>query len=221
MFFPWLHLLSLCQFGPLVSLLISLQEEGITKTNTGYFNEGKKGKLVDMRCWNVILEYKLKLCMNLFTLPPPVAKVQNADEHFKRHFLDFKLNCRCTRLCIWLVAMTDWPDSMSQCHLLMMLYWSKRLLELVGTVAVFQTKKQKPRYVYKTAQELIESGGKQRRKAPSVMGPKVKVIDMTGKEKRVLSGEVYLFVLQIRTTFILVWCQAWFDEGIIFIRMGL
>ena len=48
--FPWLHLLSLCQFGPLVSLLISLQEEGITRTNTGYFNEGKKGKHVDLRC---------------------------------------------------------------------------------------------------------------------------------------------------------------------------
>ena len=95
---------------------------------------------------------------------------------------------------------------MSQYHLLMMLYWSRRRLaqSVVGTVAVFQTKKQKPRYVYKTAQELIESGGKQRRKAPSVMGPKVKVIDMTGKEKRVLSGEVYLFVLLIRTTFILV-----------------
>ena len=219
--FPWLHLLSLCQFGPLVSLLISLQEEGITRTNTGYFNEGKKGKHVDLSCWNVILEYQLKLCMNLFILPPPVAKVQNTDQHFKCRSLDLKLNC--TRLCIWLVAMTDWPDSMSQYHLLMMLYWSRRRLaqSVVGTVAVFQTKKQKPRYVYKTAQELIESGGKQRRKAPSVMGPKVKVIDMTGKEKRVLSGEVYLFVLLIRTTFILVWCQAWFDEGIIFIRMGM
>lgn len=70
---------------------------------------------------------------------------------------------------------------------------------------MFQTKKQKPKYVYKTAQELIESGGKQRRKAPSVMGPKVKVIDMTGKEKRVLSGEVSLFVLLVLPSFILSW----------------
>ncbi|XP_076445229.1 tuftelin-interacting protein 11-like [Babylonia areolata] len=51
-----------------------------------------------------------------------------------------------------------------------------------------ETKKQKPKYVYKTAQELIDSGVKQRKKMPSSVGPKVKVIDMTGKEKRVLSG---------------------------------
>jgi hypothetical protein len=52
-----------------------------------------------------------------------------------------------------------------------------------------QPKKQKPKYVYKTAQELIESGSKSRKKAPAAVGPKVKVIDMTGKEKRVLSGK--------------------------------
>lgn len=51
-----------------------------------------------------------------------------------------------------------------------------------------ENKKQKPKYVYKTAQELIDSGGKMRKKGPAVVGPKVKVIDMTGKEKRVLSG---------------------------------
>ena len=54
-FFPWLHLLSLCQFGPLVSLLISLKEEGITRTNTGYFNEGKKENLWiwDAKTWSL------------------------------------------------------------------------------------------------------------------------------------------------------------------------
>ena len=57
---------------------------------------------------------------------------------------------------------------------------------------MFQDKKQKPKYVYKTAQELIESGAKQRKRGPSAVGPKVKVIDMTGKEKRVLSGETII-----------------------------
>ncbi|KAK7107599.1 tuftelin-interacting protein 11-like [Littorina saxatilis] len=51
-----------------------------------------------------------------------------------------------------------------------------------------EVKKGKPKYVYKTAQELIDSGSKQRKKTTSAVGPKVKVIDMTGKEKRVLSG---------------------------------
>lgn len=48
-------------------------------------------------------------------------------------------------------------------------------------------KKQKPKYVYKTAQEVLETGNK-RRKPVVDTGPKVKVIDMTGKEQRVLSG---------------------------------
>ena len=51
----------------------------------------------------------------------------------------------------------------------------------------FQEKKQKPKYVYKTAQEVLETGGK-RRKPVVDTGPKVKVIDMTGREQRVLSG---------------------------------
>lgn len=42
-----------------------------------------------------------------------------------------------------------------------------------------------PKYVYKSAQEVIDSGGKKQK--PSQMS-KVKVIDMTGKEKRVLTG---------------------------------
>ncbi|CAE1277785.1 TFIP11 [Acanthosepion pharaonis] len=47
----------------------------------------------------------------------------------------------------------------------------------------------KPKYIYKTAQEVIESGGSRKKKSiqPSELS-KVKVIDMTGKEKRVLSG---------------------------------
>ncbi|XP_059152458.1 tuftelin-interacting protein 11-like isoform X2 [Physella acuta] len=56
--------------------------------------------------------------------------------------------------------------------------WKKQPLE---------GKKQKPKYVYKTAQEVLETGGK-RRKPITGMGPKVKVIDMTGREQRVLSG---------------------------------
>ncbi|GFN93720.1 tuftelin-interacting protein 11 [Plakobranchus ocellatus] len=48
-------------------------------------------------------------------------------------------------------------------------------------------KKQKPKYVYKTAQEVLDSGGKKRKPIMDT-GPKVKVIDMTGKEQRVLSG---------------------------------
>uniref|UniRef100_A0A0B6ZZ71 G-patch domain-containing protein n=1 Tax=Arion vulgaris TaxID=1028688 RepID=A0A0B6ZZ71_9EUPU len=50
-----------------------------------------------------------------------------------------------------------------------------------------EAKKQKPKYMYRTAQEVLEIGGKRRR--PTVEpGPKVKVIDMTGREQRVLSG---------------------------------
>ncbi|KAK7494860.1 hypothetical protein BaRGS_00013987 [Batillaria attramentaria] len=50
-----------------------------------------------------------------------------------------------------------------------------------------ESKTQKPKYVYKTAQEVIDAGGK-RKKVSSGTGPKIKVIDMTGKEKRILSG---------------------------------
>ena len=38
--------------------------------------------------------------------------------------------------------------------------------------------------MYKTAQEVLETGGK-RRKPVVDTGPKVKVIDMTGREQRV------------------------------------
>jgi len=48
---------------------------------------------------------------------------------------------------------------------------------------------QKPKYVYKTAEELIATGPT-KRQLPEVTSElaKVKVIDMTGKEQRVLSG---------------------------------
>ena len=51
-------------------------------------------------------------------------------------------------------------------------------------------KKKKPKYVYKTADQLIASGGAQRKgvKGTESELAKVKVIDMTGKEQRVLSG---------------------------------
>ena len=51
-------------------------------------------------------------------------------------------------------------------------------------------KPKKPKYVYKTAEE-IKAGGIYKRKkevTPSEL-TKVKVIDMTGKEQRVMSGE--------------------------------
>ena len=50
-------------------------------------------------------------------------------------------------------------------------------------------KKAKPKYVYKTADEVLSSsGGPRRRQTNAEVGPKVKVIDMTGREQRVLSG---------------------------------
>ena len=50
-------------------------------------------------------------------------------------------------------------------------------------------KVKKPKYVYKTAEELIATGPV-KRQVPEVTSElaKVKVIDMTGKEQRVLSG---------------------------------
>ena len=50
-------------------------------------------------------------------------------------------------------------------------------------------KLKKPKYVYKTAEELIATGPT-KRQLPEVTSElaKVKVIDMTGKEQRVLSG---------------------------------
>lgn len=58
-------------------------------------------------------------------------------------------------------------------------------------MAVFQSKTQAPKYTYKTAQEVIESGGT-KKKVGSSNTQTVKVIDMTGKEKRILSGNVFL-----------------------------
>jgi len=55
---------------------------------------------------------------------------------------------------------------------------------------VFSQEKKKPKYVYKTADELIATGGKKKIKGTDSVLAKVKVIDMTGKEKRVLSGTV-------------------------------
>ena len=54
--------------------------------------------------------------------------------------------------------------------------------------------------MYKTAQEVLETGGK-RRKPVVDTGPKVKVIDMTGKEQRVLSGALQLLNNILRTLF--------------------
>jgi len=50
-------------------------------------------------------------------------------------------------------------------------------------------KLKKPKYVYKTTEELIATGPT-KRQVPEVTSElaKVKVIDMTGKEQRVLSG---------------------------------
>ncbi|PVD28664.1 hypothetical protein C0Q70_11258 [Pomacea canaliculata] len=50
-----------------------------------------------------------------------------------------------------------------------------------------ESKTQAPKYTYKTAQEVIESGGT-KKKVGSSNTQTVKVIDMTGKEKRILSG---------------------------------
>ena len=56
------------------------------------------------------------------------------------------------------------------------------------------TGKKKTTYVYKTADELIAKGSKRKTKEASGSGSgkskhsQVKVIDMTGKEQRVLSG---------------------------------
>jgi len=54
----------------------------------------------------------------------------------------------------------------------------------------------KPKYVYKTADELIATGPT-KRQLPEVTSElaKVKVIDMTGKEQRVLSGIKELLLL--------------------------
>ncbi|KAI8792094.1 tuftelin-interacting protein 11 [Biomphalaria glabrata] len=49
-------------------------------------------------------------------------------------------------------------------------------------------KKQKPKYVYKTAQEVLESGSKRSSKPAAMVNQKVKIIDMTGREQRILSG---------------------------------
>lgn len=49
--------------------------------------------------------------------------------------------------------------------------------------------KPKTTYVYKTAEELIAKGAKRKVKdASKAKHSQVKVIDMTGKEQRVLSG---------------------------------
>lgn len=57
----------------------------------------------------------------------------------------------------------------------------------------FKNKKKKVKYVYKTAQEAIETGSSKKKGVKGQMS-NVKVIDMTGKEKKVLTGicSVYL-----------------------------
>ena len=52
-------------------------------------------------------------------------------------------------------------------------------------------RKKKPKYTYKTAEQLISSGGSSRGSKVAMTHSKlskVKVIDMTGREQRVLSG---------------------------------
>lgn len=52
--------------------------------------------------------------------------------------------------------------------------------------------KKKTTYVYKTADELIAKGAKRKVKdSGKAKQSRVKVIDMTGKEQRVLSGKLY------------------------------
>ena len=56
-------------------------------------------------------------------------------------------------------------------------------------VVFWQAGKKKLKYVYRTAEEVIATGGKKKVKDRTKMS-KVKVIDMTGKEQRVLSGSM-------------------------------
>lgn len=57
-------------------------------------------------------------------------------------------------------------------------------------IAILLLGKKKVNYVYKTADELIAKGGKRKVKdSGKSKHSQVKVIDMTGKEQRVLSGE--------------------------------
>ena len=55
----------------------------------------------------------------------------------------------------------------------------------------FQGSKKKPKYMYKTAEEIIAKGGKRKKVTQSELS-KVKVIDMTGREHRVLSGKKFI-----------------------------
>lgn len=60
-------------------------------------------------------------------------------------------------------------------------------------------KKKKVKYNYKTVDELIATGGSTKRKGQIAIQSelaKVKVIDMTGREQRVLSGEFVVNCLQ-------------------------
>lgn len=58
------------------------------------------------------------------------------------------------------------------------------------TMTYYIVGKTKPTYIYKTADELIAKGSKRKVKDGSKSKqPQVKVIDMTGREQRVLSGE--------------------------------
>lgn len=64
----------------------------------------------------------------------------------------------------------------------------------------FQGKKKKVKYVYKTAQEAIETGSSRKKGIKSQMS-NVKVIDMTGKEKKVLTGKYRLAIEDIIVNF--------------------
>lgn len=69
--------------------------------------------------------------------------------------------------------------------------WNKKKSIAFGSL---QGNNRKPKYVYKTAQDVIESGlTRKKRPIQSSELSKVKVIDMTGKEKRVLSGFFFSF----------------------------
>lgn len=66
--------------------------------------------------------------------------------------------------------------------------FKKQMSQWRKTPVEGKNKKSKPKYVYKTAEEVLTSGAPRRKATGADSGPKVKVIDMTGKEQRVLSG---------------------------------
>lgn len=58
----------------------------------------------------------------------------------------------------------------------------------------FQEGQLKVKYVYKTADEVVQEGGSKRYRGDISSLSSVKVIDMTGPEQRILSGEIANFM---------------------------